>query len=359
MTSKQNIKNNGKGVILFICTLLFCYDLPAQSYVIDTTTATIFEGFQRDTILPLTIHTDTKQLIKKKYKEEWQAATLNFSTINNQEIEYSVKLRTRGNIRKEVCYYPPLKLKFKKKWLNENRLDSNYNDLKLVIGCKKGKTFKKLVLKEYLTYQLYAALTKYSFKTQLVSVKLVDSNKKENDIETIGFIIENQEELADRHDGRCVKPKIMRASAIDVDHWAFLSLFEFMIGNTDWAMPNSHNVRFLYTRPQGKAFPIAYDFDYSGLVNAPYAVHRESLKIEDIRTRHFLGSCRIKDQLTQQLPLFEEKKASLYKIVNDFTLLPEKDRKIIIEYLDQFYTIISNPKGFERSIVRNCIEEKY
>ena len=226
-----------------------------------------------------------------------------------------------------------------------------------MIGCKKGDFYRKLLLKEYLIYQLYAELTEFSFKTQLVSVKLVDINKNWDTIESIGFIIENQEEMAAHFEGKCIKPKTLGSSAIDPNHWAFLSLFEYMIGNTDWAMRNSHNIRFMLTNASDRVIPVAYDFDYSGLVNAPYAVHRESIDLELISTRYFLGPCKIKDQLAQQIPLFLEKKATLYKIVNDFELLSAKDKKKVINYLDQFYTVITTPKYFKQSILDKCIED--
>jgi len=358
MMKKLAIFDNYKIVVLLIYPLFFGYLLPAQNAVNDTTeiTASIFKELQRDTVLELTLNTDTKTLIKKKYEEKWQAVTLNFATANNDSVQYNAKIRTRGNIRKEICYYPPLKLKFKKEWLNEKGLDSTYNDLKLVISCKSGDFYRKLVLKEYLIYQLYAAMTEFSFKTQLVSVKLKDSNNKKETIESMGFIIENQEEMAAHFDGRCLKPKIMGSRAIDPNHWAFLSLFEYMIGNTDWSMPNSHNIRFMTTNKSDKVIPVAYDFDYSGLVNAPYAIHRESINIEEITTRYFLGSCKIYDQLAQQVSLFLDKKAKLYKIVNGFDLLSDKDRKRVINYLDEFYAVIEAPKSFKRSILDSCIE---
>lgn len=346
----------GKLLILIGCSFFFCHFLSAQSSALDTT-ATIFKEFQRDTVLELRLKTDTKQLIKNKFEEEWQPVTLNIATKDNQSILYNAKLKTRGNIRKKVCYYPPLKLKFKKEWLDKRGLDSTYNDLKLVVRCKKGPYYNKLVLKEYLTYQLYAALTEYSFKTQLVSLKIIDSKKESDTIETLGFIIENQEEMAARFNGRCTKPKIMRSKSVDAKQWAFLSLFEFMIGNTDWAMASSHNVRYIVNQTNGKAIPIAYDFDYSGIVDAVYAAHRESIKTEEITTRYFLGSCEIQDQLEQELPLFIDKKARLYKIINDFDLLPAKERKEMIKYLDEFYKIISKSKFFKRSILDKCIKK--
>lgn len=347
--------NSYKLVLLFGFSSLIHSYLSAQPLLSDTIPS-IFKEFQRDSILDLIITTDSKQLIKKKFEENWQPISLEFATTDNQPKIYNAKIRTRGNIRKKICYYPPLKLKFNKEWLTGKGLDSTFNDLKLVIGCKKGTYYTKLVLKEYLTYQLYAALTDYSFNTQLVSLKIIDSKEDRETIETIGFLIENQDEMASRFNGRCTKPKIMRSKSIDTKQWAFLCLFEYMIGNTDWAMPNSHNIRYIVTRTANKAIPIAYDFDYSGIVNALYATHRESIDLEEITTRYFLGSCKIEDQFEQHIPLFLNKKETLYRIINEFNFLTLKERRGITKYLDEFYRVLSQPKSFKRNILNKCID---
>ncbi len=62
-----------------------------------------------------------------------------------------------------------------------------------------------------------------------------------------------------------------------------MAIFNYMIGNTDWSVPNQHNVRILSQsnaeRPN-LGIIVPYDFDYTGLVNADYAVPIEQLGIE-------------------------------------------------------------------------------
>ena len=61
------------------------------------------------------------------------------------------------------------------------------------------------------------------------------------------------------------------------------AMFEYMIGNLDWSMragpPGErccHNARLLAgASPAGNLVPVPYDFDFSGLVNPPYAVPPE------------------------------------------------------------------------------------
>lgn len=318
--------------------------------------ATIFKRFNRNSILKLTIETNTKDLVTKKYKEEWQPLTLKMREENGDSVSWKAKVRTRGNIRKQVCYYPPLKVKFKKKWLLKNGMDSAYNDLKIVVGCRKGANYGDLVLKEYLTYKLYEELTDISFRTQLAEITFIDTEGKWKPMTTYAFIIENEDEMATRLNARCAKPKRLRSKYMYAHQLDKMTIFEYMIGNTDWSAHSSHNVRLIKCKDYPLPVPIAYDFDYSGLVNAPYAVHGEGIDIEKITERLYLGICREAGVLEEQIPIFNEKKDKLYQLINEFDYLSSKKKKTMINYLDDFYDVLNNPKRFKRNIVDNCRE---
>ena len=340
----------------FLFFLLGNNALSAQETTVIEVGPTLFKNFQRDGLLKITLTTATKQLVSKKFKEEWQPISLNFQDQAGTAIEWEAKVRTRGNIRKQVCYYPPLKLKFKKKWLVENGLDSSFNDLKLVVGCKKGDFYGKLVLKEYLIYKLYEELTGISFRTQLVEVNFIDTENKWKPITTYAFLIENQDEMATLLNAKCAKPRRLRSKYIYADQLDKMALFEYMIGNTDWSAIGSHNVRLIKCQDYPLPLPIAYDFDYAGLVDAPYAVHGKGINLEYITDRLYLGMCRDKGVLEKQIPLFKEKKAAFYKIINDFPYLEGKDKKTMTSYLDEFYEILESPKSFRRNIAELCRE---
>ena len=74
--------------------------------------------YQREDSLPLLqLDTDWGQLIRKKMDEEYQPGVLKFRQEDGSMARLDVRIRTRGNIRKEVCFFPPLKIKAKKKQL--------------------------------------------------------------------------------------------------------------------------------------------------------------------------------------------------------------------------------------------------
>lgn len=361
--TNPNLKTKSTLLLSSFCYffLLLLFGSPSIMSAQETTVIevgpTLFKNFQRADLLKMTLTTATKQLVSKKFKEEWQPITLNYQDSSGTAIEWEAKVRTRGNIRKQVCFYPPLKLKFKKKWLVKNGLDSSFNDLKLVIGCKKGDFYGKLVLKEYLIYKLYEELTGISFRTQLAEINFMDTEDKWKPITTYAFFIENEDEMATRLNAKCAKPKRLRSKYMYADQLDKMTLFQYMIGNTDWSAISSHNVRIIKCKDYPLPLPIAYDFDYAGLVNAPYAVHGEGIDLEDITERLYLGTCRVEGVLEKQIPLFQEKKAAFYKIINDFAYLEAKDKKTIIHYLDDFYDILNRPKSFRRNIAEVCREK--
>lgn len=353
-------KPSSLTIIVFLATIISLSStqiMLAQEAIAIEVGPTVFKSFNRKEILKMTLTTATKQLVSKKFKEEWQPITLNFQDQAGTTIEWEAKVRTRGNIRKQVCYYPPLKLKFKKKWLVENGLDSSFNNLKLVVGCKKGDFYGKLVLKEYLVYKLYEELTGVSFRTQLAEVDFVDTENKWKPFTTYAFLIENEDEMATRLNAKCAKPKRLRSKYIYADQLDKMTLFEYMIGNTDWSAIGSHNVRIIKCKDYPLPLPIAYDFDYAGLVDAPYAVHGKGIDLEHVTQRLYLGICREEGVLEKQIPLFQEKKAAFYKIIEDFPHLTTKDKKIMISYLDDFYEILDSPKSFRRNIAELCRKE--
>jgi len=72
----------------------------------------------------------------------------------------------------------------------------------------------------------------------------------------------------------------------------------YMIGNLDWSMRAGpagegccHNGRLL--AGNGPYYtPVPYDFDYSGLVDAPYAVPPDGFKISNVKSRVYQGYCK-------------------------------------------------------------------
>lgn len=357
------MKNIAHIFSVFLAVLL-CFGIllsvKAQSSVnsfplpTSTASASIFNDLLRDEILELNLAAPLHTLIKKKAIEEKYPATLSYRDKKGQKITQSIKVRTRGNMRKTVCGLPPVKFYFPKKQLTANGYNKAFNDYKLVLRCRNGEKYDNYVLKEYLAYKLLNILTEYSFRVQLIRLNIEDTDGKKDPVETYGFIIENKEELAHRLNGEIIKPAILSPRGIEPKFYDLMAVFQYMIGNTDWYMYNQHNLKVLKSEDFKFAITIPYDFDYAGMVGTPYATPHEKLPISTVKNRYFLGQCRDTGDYEATLQLFRDKKMALLGEVEQFDLLDAKTKAHTLAYLKSFFEILENPKKTRKEIIAHC-----
>lgn len=296
-----------------------------------------------DTALELTLETDVRQLIRKKQREEYQKATIKLHNIHGETYEKEIKIRARGNRRKQVCFYPPIKLKFKKSELEEAGF-SRSNDIKLVIQCRDSDVCGDYTSKEYLAYKLYGMVSPYHFRVQMLKVTLVDTRGKGKTREMRGFLIEPEEEMAERLNAELVERNTMRSSFVSNQPHQMMAIFQYMIGNTDWAIGNSHNLKFLKVDAYPRMVPIPYDFDYAGLVNTDYAVPFHTFPIESVTERLYRGIECTSSEIPLWVAFYKEKEQPIMDYVRAFPFLSDRAREEVIQYLEGFFSFLDNPR---------------
>ncbi len=313
----------------------------------------LFETLQRSDVLQMTLITDQKKLIREKEAEEYQPATLQYQDANGKPVVREIEVKTRGNMRLKTCYYPPLRIKISKDDVKTEGLKP-LRKLKLVVGCKPGSEYEQLVLREYLTYRINNLLTDQSFQVQLVSLQMLDSEEKEKPRETLAFIIEDEDELAERLGGQMIEPSSMSRNALEKGSYDLLSLFQFVVGNTDWFVLNSHNTKFVRTHDPPSIIPIAYDFDFAGLVNSPYAVPNDKMPIKSVTERFYIGACRDEAEYKMAVEHVLSKKAEIMALADEVDSLSDRSRDYVIKYLTKSFDILENPKMRKREFKRGC-----
>jgi hypothetical protein len=249
------------------------------------------------------------------------------------------------------CYYPPLLLNFVKKDIPKQSLFDGQDKLKLVMPCK-GDDY---VIREWLVYKLYNLITPKSFRARLVRVTLDDSVKNK-ETSFYGMLLEDEDQLAKRNEAIIVKRHLLNAQNTERDAFISMAVFEFMIGNTDWSVPYQHNIRLLASDSTALATAIPYDFDHSGMVNAPYAMPPEELQMSSVLERRYRGYC-IPDMNAFEpvVALFNRLKKDFYALYLDCKLLTPKYKKTATQYLDDFYQIINNPKNLQKEFGYPCL----
>jgi hypothetical protein len=352
-----------KSIFIQILLVVF-FALPAFSQIQNDSIGSPFEAadtlqqdfglFTNEEVLKLSLRFDITQYTRKKPKEEYLKGVLTYFINDKDSINREIRLKSRGEFRNGFCDFPPIRLNFKKAGFQKEDL-KKIETIKLVTHCKYGN--EENLLKEYLIYKLYNVLTDNSFKVRLVQMNYINTSKKSKPIKAYAFLIEPLDLLAERTKSIPVSSVNLSQKNIIPEMMDRAAIFNYMIGNTDWSVPNQHNCKVLsiknYENPQlGMIVP--YDFDYSGFVNADYAVPYEGLSIKSVRERLYLGICRSEEVFQKELKEFSDKKEAFYKIINDFTLLSERSRKDIIYFLDQFYSEFDKKNSIVNELRSNC-----
>ncbi len=258
------------------------------------------------------------------------------------DVDDQIQLEMRGHFRHDYCYVPPLKVIFKYK---KESVFSSLKSLKLVSQCRLPSMYDQYILKEFLVYKMFNMITDMSFRVRLMNMNFQDSAGKKKAITEHAFLMEDIKDLAKRNN--CVEwgKGNLNTESTNRRQMTIVSIFEYMIGNTDFAVSANHNIRLIVLDKDSisRPFAVPYDFDYSGLVNTEYAVPDEKLEIENVKVRVYRGFPRTMPELNEVLDIFSQKKEKIYAMIKNFELLNPFSKKEMTEYLDGFFDIIKNP----------------
>jgi len=318
----------------------------------------VFQLIQREDYASVTLKTNVKELLDNKKANKYQEATFSFEGTDGKAYTKTIKVKARGKSRRKICDFPPLKLKFSKEDLNSSGLAADFNKLKLVTHCGSSRLSQQNILRELLAYRIYNELTENSFRVQLIKVIYEDTKNKFAPIEKYGFIIESNDELATRIGGEITERYNCPETDLDKDLYRLHSIFQYMIGNTDWRLDIMHNLKIVQDGKEGKAKVIPYDFDFSGLVGAKYASPHPDYRdtIFSTKDRLYLGLCNTTEELTETLNIFKSKEKDILKLVADFELLSGKDRKNIVRFIKKFYDTIRDEQKVKEVFRVGCEE---
>jgi hypothetical protein len=314
-----------------------------------------FGLFTKDDILNLSLRFDMTKYTRKKPKDEYMNAILTYHINKTDSINKEIRLKSRGEMRNGYCDFPPIRLNFKKtEFPNAPDLDK-IEKLKLVTHCQYGN--ENYLFKEFLIYKLYSVLTDTSFRVRLVKIEYINTSKKSKPVSTYAFFIEPLELLTERIKAVEVPSLTLSQKNIVPQMMDRMAIFNYMIGNTDWSVPNQHNCKVLSSlnfTNSSLGMIVPYDFDYSGLVDADYAIPYEPLGLSSVRERRYVGICRTEDVFINAMKEFSDKKEAFYKVINDFQLLDEKEKSKMIHYLDSFYEGMDSHNTNVNKILKEC-----
>jgi len=327
------------AVLLFLFTNVFAQDVPL---------------FKSKEPINMKATGSIKSIKKQSNDSTFVTGKFQYQQDSNQWITVPVQSRTRGNFRLRNCYFPPLKLKFRKKDLASTLFAGN-KALKLVLPCRTTNDKNNLILKEYLCYQFYEILSSYYFRTRLANFELTENSKRKiRKYSLLTFFVEDNSMVAKRSGGKVVETKGISPEVFDEKQSIRNDFFQYMIGNADWSAVFQHNSNTMYVN--GKYIPLSYDFDMSGFVNASYAQQNApTLGTGDVRERVYRGFCKSKSATQEIRKEFLDKEQAIYAIIDQqASNFDNYDLKDMRNYLGEFFSILKDDRQFEQTILDQC-----
>ena len=311
--------------------------------------------FRETEPLSISMRYSNRDLLKETDDSTFLKTKLAYLIQDDQWDSLTVRLRARGNWRRNNCFLAPVKMEIQKKQSKNTLFDGN-EELKLVLPCRNTDDGSDYIIKEFLAYKLYELLTPYHFKTRMLNIDYSDVKKsKDKPYQLLGFIIEDIREVAKRNGGKNLK-KTVHPTQQDDYTTIQNDLFQFLIGNTDFSTTYQHNEKMMLVEGK-KAIPVPYDFDMSGFVDANYAVvsqvRGEQLNITDVKERIYRGFRRDTEVFEKVRQDYLAKKDAFLAAIDatEEEFINAKNFVHIRSYLLEFYDILEDDERFKNLIL--------
>ena len=319
--------------------------------------------FASNDLLEVTIRGPFSTIMRVRSRDEDSPGTLTYHDPEAGDVTVELGIRTRGRFRhkEEVCPFAPLRLNFKKS-SRKGTLFAGSNKLKLVTHCRNGSTPNtQALLKEHLAYRIFNQVTDNSYRVRLMRVTYVDSDRKDRKRTYFAFLIEHREQVAKRIGFAVNSMEAAEIRLLDPVQTNLSSVFQYMIANTDFSPiraaagePCCHN-NVLFGDQNGAILGIPYDFDMSGIVNAPYAVPNPRFGLRNVRERLYRGRCVNNEYLGASTQAFIVRKQAIFDLITNDEHFDKGTRKKTTRFVNDFYETIEDPKRMQASLVKKCL----
>ena len=275
-----------------------------------------------------------------------------------------VSLSVRGITRRtvETCDFPPLRVEFTRPPSPTSPF-AGQKKLKLVTHCRRNEGFQQYLLLEYAAYRMYQQLSPLSFRVRLADVQYRQEDGRPY-VERLAFFLEDTGDVARRNGLKELHaPERIPVASLSPRDAARYALFQHMIGNHDWAMvagPRGddccHNAKLIGAAgvAPGAVVPVPYDFDFSGLVDAPYATPPDALHLSDVRQRVYRGYCAHKGDAAAVAAQMRTLRPQLLAALTSTPGLEPRTVAKAEGYLDGFFMAVGSDSAVA-ALLKHCL----
>lgn len=339
--------------------------LPALSLAASLSRAQVAESdlplFSDDATLELTLEAPLRTVSRNTRTRKNYDGVMHWSDSSGATAALDVRVRIRGNSRLRECDFPPLRIDFKRGQV-EGTVFEGQNRLKLVTLCKRVDRYRDYLALEHDIYRLFNELTDRSFRVRRANVRYVSTDVRHDDSYTeAAFFIEEDWEIAARHGVEVIEARTLGLAELDPAHTTLLSLFHFVIGNTDWSVirgPDEdiccHNGKVI-GEPGLPAIVIPYDFDQSGLINTEYSSPSDILPIRRVTQRYYRGFCEFNSELEPVRAQLLARRAALETVLRE-SAASSGAAEQALGYLQESLAILGNAEEIDAQILKRCRE---
>jgi hypothetical protein len=311
--------------------------------------------FAREAPLAITLTTNIGQLRDDRAdKAPWRTATITLTDDSGKPATLPARAKTHGVWRLKHCNMPPLRLDIKGNASKSTELQG-MGEPKIVNFCRDQDSYEQLLLSELQAYRVYHLLTPASHQVRLLRTTYVDSASGKTHATRYSILVEDPNKMAERLGGKMLKEKGAGPTDLEAGPAAIALLFEYMIGNTDFSFRGLHNTE-LVAMNDGTLVPVVYDFDFSGVVDAPYATVDAQFGVKSVRDRVFRGFCAHREAFPAAAQLFQQKKDAIYALYHDEIgkLMDSGRVDQTLRFFDKFYESIETPRQANR-VFDGCV----
>jgi len=198
--------------------------------------------------LPLTITAPWREFARNKTAKASYPGTLEYIDESGAKHAVPLLVAPRGHNRLKVCKFAPIKLVFDKEAVRDTPFRGS-KSLKLVTRCADDEQSEQYIVKEMLAYRIYNLVTERSFRARPLAVTYVDSAEGSSDSPHFAYLLEDDSELARRNNLEKIEVTTLPMAQLDPLEASRVSLFEYLIGNTDFALLVGSRVNTAATTP--------------------------------------------------------------------------------------------------------------
>ena len=318
--------------------------------------------FQGDEILDVRIVAPLASIISGRADEIELPATLHYTNDAGEIVDLDIQMRTRGRFRrqKEICKFPPMRLNFVKSQTKDT-LFHKQDKIKLVTHCQTSSIYEQVLLREYTAYRILNVMSDASFRVRLLRITYVDADDKKKDDVRYGFVIEHRDRLAKRLGKSVLEIPGIHPRTLNTEYASTIALYHYLIGNTDFSSVKGakkdmccHN-HILFGNENEKVWSVPYDFDQSGLVDAPHAGANPKFKLRTVRERLYRGRCMYNDQLESAIVKYNDKRDEVFAVLNEVDVAKSSSKKSMVSFVERFYKTVNSARRVKSDLIKRCI----